>query len=194
MQRLVVLAFVLALGSPSIASADCASTCGDVCHAPAASALFRAEVVASMNGFVQRVRIVERLGGSAEVAAMIGDELEGVYAEALVAVGDRLVLTLASFDDGSGYYQWNVAWRIDGEVVVCNTINRTVPLQQYVAMATSSDCKAIAADLKIANRCDDTPGCAAVGAPSLLAVLGVLGLGARRRSRSGRSSRGSGPG
>jgi hypothetical protein len=189
MQRLVVLASVLALGAPSTASADCASTCGDVCNAPEASALFRAEVVATTDGFLPRVQIVERLGGSAEVAAMIGDEIEDVYAEVQVSVGDELVLTLASFDDGSGDYQWSIAWRIDSGEVVCSTIARTVPLEQYVAMAASSECEAIAVDLKIANRCDDTPGCTAAGAPSLLAALAALaalGLGVRRRSRGTR--------
>ncbi len=190
MKRLVVLASVLVLASPSTASADCASTCGDVCDAPEASALFRVEVVAGMDGSAPRVQIVERLGGSAEVGAVVGDEIEDVHAEGLVGVGDQLVLVLASLDDGSGHYQWNIARRIESEDVVCSTLARTVPLPQYVEMATSSECEAIAVDLKIANRCDDTSfGCAAAGAPSLLAALAALGLGVRRRLRNGRSRR-----
>lgn len=192
MQRQVVLASVLALAlaSPTTASADCAGTCGDICAAPEVSALFRVEVIATTAGFSPRVEIVEQLGGSAEVAAVVGDEIEDVYAETGVAVGDQMVLVLANFDDRSGHYQWSAAWRIENEDVVCSTIARTVPLQQYVAMAASPKCEEIAVDLKIAFQCDDTPGaCTAAGAPSLLAALAVLGLGMRRRSRNGRSRR-----
>jgi hypothetical protein len=53
--------------------------------------------------------------------------------------------------------------------------DRTVALEQYVAMATSSECEAIAVDLEIANRCDDTADGCAAGSPSLLAALVALG-------------------
>jgi uncharacterized protein (TIGR03382 family) len=181
------VALGLALASRSPAAADCASTCGDVCYAPEVSALFRVEVTDIASG-APRVVILERLGGSSDVEAEVGDELADIYSDAQVTVGDELVVVLARFDDGSGTYAWNTAWRLEGDAVICNFGTRTVPLASYVDMATSSDCEARAVDLQIASGCDDTfDGCSAAGAPSLLAALAALGLVVRRRSRNRRS-------
>ncbi|MBS1122497.1 MAG: hypothetical protein H6Q90_4725 [Deltaproteobacteria bacterium] len=180
-----IAAFMFIVASPSIAAADCASTCGDVCFAPEASAFFRAEVIDARDGFATRVRLVESFGGSTEVPAAVGDELDEVYSQTIVAVGDQLFVTLSNFDDGSGVYPYNVAWRIEANEVVCETTDRRIPLDQYAAMATSTECLEISDQLSISNSCDDTPGagCAASGGTSLLGVLAALGLVLAGRGR-----------
>lgn len=172
-------AFALA---PATAEADCASTCGDVCFAAEASAFFRVEVI-SATGFSSRVRVAERLGGDPTIRAAIGDELEDVYSQVEIVAGDHVFLTIARFSDSPDEYVTNAAWPIRNGNVVCDAHDPEVPLEQYVAMATSEDCAEISEQLEIANTCDDTfdgPGCSAGGtgtgalggilAPALLAL------------------------
>jgi uncharacterized protein (TIGR03382 family) len=175
--RMLRLALVLvALSVPSIARADCAQACDSVCYA-GPSALFRAEVIEAQDGFAQRVLLTERLGGSQAVLAEVGDERDDVYAESVLAIGDELVVAITESDSV------NTAWRVDADVVQCSNQQRTVELDQYVAMATSADCEQVAEDLELVNRCDDTVGCSSGGGSSL-AMLAVIGLVVLRRRRA----------
>jgi uncharacterized protein (TIGR03382 family) len=171
------LALVLvALSIPSVARADCAQTCDSVCYA-GPSALFLAEVVEAEDGFPRRVQLTERLGGSAAVLAEVGDERDDVYADSVLAIGDELVVAITESDSV------NTAWLVEADAVQCSNQQRTVELDQYVAMATSADCEQIAEDLDLVSRCDDTVGCSSGAGASSLAMLAVIGLVALRRRR-----------
>ena len=199
MSRALAFTFALAAATaalalaPATAAADCASTCGDVCFAPGFSAFFRVEVI-STTGFSSRVRLAERLGGDPAIRAAIGDELEDVYSQVEIRAGDHVFLTIAQFSDSPDEYVTNAAWPIRNGNVVCDAHDPEVPLEQYVAMATSDDCAEIAEQLEISNTCDDTfeSGCSAAGtgassgrlAPALLGLGLGLAFARRRRSTS----------
>ena len=180
--------FALALVCVAVprASADCASTCGDVCYAVPESAFVRVEVVSTSNNYTSRVRIVERLGGDPSITVTPGDELEDIYSQLPLVVGDQAFLTISRYSDSPDQYVWNTAWPIRDELLICAGNDPNVPLDHYVAMATSPDCMATAEDLEISNTCDDTddgPGCSAGGAsPGIL--LGLLAFARRRRRRA----------
>jgi MYXO-CTERM domain-containing protein len=176
MTRLAIVLAVLAV--PVAAEADCAATCESICYSNTPTALFLGEVIEARDGFTARVRITERLGGAATVLAEVGDEREDVYSESPVALGDELVFGITEDD-----FVFNAAWRVEADVVQCSTQDRTVALGDYVDMATREDCEARAAELDLATRCDDTVGvgCSAGGGASVFAMLGVIGLLARRR-------------
>jgi MYXO-CTERM domain-containing protein len=171
--------------APATAAADCISTCGDVCFAAEASAFFRVEVI-STTGFTSRVRVAERLGGDAAIGPALGEELESVYSQVEAVAGDHMFITISRFSDSPDEYQANVGWPIRNGNVVCDAHDPEVPIDQYVAMATSDDCAEISEQLEIANTCDDTfdSGCSAAGAPGGFFGLALLGLAFARRRRS----------
>jgi MYXO-CTERM domain-containing protein len=183
--------------APATAAADCASSCGDVCYAAEASAFLRVEAI-STTGFSSRVRVVERLGGDVTVGPAIGEELEDVYSQVEVVAGDHVFVTISRFSDRPDEYVAGVAWPIRNGNVVCDPYDPEVPLDQYVAMATSDDCAAISEQLEIANTCDDTfdgSGCSSTGASTgasggaSTGALVLLGLAFVRRRRLGARSR-----
>jgi hypothetical protein len=169
----------------SPAQADCAATCGSICNAVDESVFVRAEVLSTSNGYSARARVAEILGGRATVDVALGDELD-VNSQVMVGVGDSVFTTLSRFSDSVETYVWNVSWPIRDGMVICDDFDPTVPLDQYLAMATSDDCLDIARDLEVEENCfEDVNGCAVGGgaAGGLAAALG-LALVLRRRSRA----------
>jgi hypothetical protein len=185
MFRASLLSLVLVCLAAPRASADCASTCGDVCFAVPESAFVRVEVLSTTDGYSSHVRIVEQLGGSPAITVTPGDELDGIYSQIPLVVGDDAFITISRFNGGTEQTVWNTAWPIRDELVICSGTDPNVPLDKYVLMASDPDCAAIADDFEIANTCDgdwDGGGCtAASGSPGLL--LGLLAFARRRRRR-----------
>jgi hypothetical protein len=175
---------LICLAAPR-ASADCVSTCGDICYVVPESAFVRVEVLSTTDGYSSQARIVQRLGGSPAIAATPGEEL-GIYSRIPLAVGEQAFVTISRYSDTLEQYVWNTSWPIRNEQVICAGAEPNVPLAQYVAMGESNDCEAIADDIGISYRCDDNyeRGCAAgPGSPGLL--LALLALGRSRRRRRG---------
>jgi hypothetical protein len=179
----------IALASSS-AKADCAATCGSVCNAVDESVFLRAEVLSTTNGYSARARVAEILGGDDTVAVAIGDELD-VTSQVMVGVGDSVLTTVSRFSDSAETYVWNASWPIRDGMVYCDDFDPTVPLDQYVAMATSNDCVDISRDLAIDETCTEdvnggVDGCSA-GSSSLGHRVGgfvlIVGFALVRRRR-----------
>lgn len=186
MLRVLLLAIAFFCLAAPRASADCAATCGDVCYAPDGSAFARVEVLALDAGYGYRVRVVERLGGSPTIDIVPGDERDHVYSQIPLVVGDAAFMTLFDYDGNGEPQVYNTLWPIRGEEVECDGGHPNVPLDQYVAMATSDDCAAIASDLEVTNTCNDTytpDYCNAGASPRGLVFALVALVGACRRRR-----------
>jgi len=140
----------------------CIPMCVNICDAPSEAAFFSAEVVAT--GEDGRVRLVERLGGTADVELAPGDELaHGALAPDL-APGDPVIVTVARDDSGdpevvAGGFPLDGA----GENVLCSKSNPQdpaipLPVDDYMSLAgADQECRADLDGRGIPIDCEDTP-------------------------------------
>ena len=165
------LALVRALAVAGVAAASgcsitetgvtCITMCVNICNAPSEAAFFSAEVVAI--GEDGRVRLVERLGGSAEVELAPGDEIAHDSLTDL-APGDAVIVTVARGAGGepelvAGVFPLDAA----GENVLCSDQNPQdpgipLPVDDYMSLAgAEQECRADLEERGIPLECEDTP-------------------------------------
>jgi hypothetical protein len=118
---------------------DCAATCEDLCTPPEPGALFEAVVVDNR-------RLLVRLTGKLtdqEVDAQVGDEFEVYTADVDTRDGDKLIMVVADYTDGTpGSYAWNIALPIRPDGVDCPQDGPLIPVGEFVTILASNDCPA----------------------------------------------------
>jgi len=162
--RALALAALLAAGGCDITETGftCAQTCVVVCDTPLEAAFFSAEVLAT--GDDGRVRLLARLGGTAEVSLEPGDEIAHRSLWVELAPGDDAIVTIAPGASGEPEVQGS-AFPLDGagDNVLCSDSNPQDPdiplsVEAYMALAGGEEeCRADLEERGIPVECEDTP-------------------------------------